>query len=69
MGTEDVKVTAVNMYKYKERLRLYKRRPFRACSSRCCGLSSVVYHGWEGKCSEILATQSYSKNSRVKKVI
>ena len=21
----------------------------RACSSRCCGLSSVVYHGWEGK--------------------
>ena len=20
-----------------------------ACSSRCCGLSSVVYHGWEGK--------------------
>ena len=33
----------------------------RACSSRCCGLSSVVYHGWEGKCSEILATPSYSK--------
>ena len=25
MGTEDVKVTAMNMYKYKERLRLYKR--------------------------------------------
>ena len=24
MGTEDVKVTATNMYKYKERLRLYK---------------------------------------------
>ena len=23
MGTEDVKVTAINMYKYKERLRLY----------------------------------------------
>ena len=23
MGTEDVKVTAMNMYKYKERLRLY----------------------------------------------
>ena len=21
----------------------------RARSSRCCGLSSVVYHGWEGK--------------------
>ena len=31
----------------------------RACSSRCCGLSSVVYHGWEGKC--------YSKNLRVNK--
>ena len=38
----------------------------RACSSWCCGLSSVVYHGWEGKCSEILATPSYSKNPRVK---
>ena len=25
VGTEDVKVTAMNMYKYKERLRLYKR--------------------------------------------
>ena len=25
--TEDVKVTAMNMYKYKERLRLYKRWP------------------------------------------
>ena len=24
MGSEDVKVTAMNMYKYKERLRLYK---------------------------------------------
>ena len=35
----------------------------RACSSRCCGLSSMVYHGWEGKCSEILATPSYSKYS------
>ena len=30
VGTEDVKVTAMNMYKYKERLRLYKRWP---CSS------------------------------------
>ena len=20
-----------------------------SCSSRCCGLSSAVYHGWEGK--------------------
>ena len=39
----------------------------RACSSRCCGLSCVVYHGWEGKCSEILATPSYSKNPRVNK--
>ena len=27
MGTEAVKVTAMNMYKYKERLRLYKRWP------------------------------------------
>ena len=27
MGTEDVKVTAMNRYKYKERLRLYKRWP------------------------------------------
>ena len=27
MGIEDVKVTAMNMYKYKERLRLYKRWP------------------------------------------
>ena len=41
----------------------------RACSSRCCGLSSVMYHGWEGKCSEILATPSYSKNPRVNKDI
>ena len=24
----------------------------RVCSSRCCGLSSVVYHGWEGKMVE-----------------
>ena len=27
VGAEDVKVTAINMYKYKERLRLYKRWP------------------------------------------
>ena len=27
MGTEDVKATAMNMYKHKERLRLYKRWP------------------------------------------
>ena len=27
MGTEDVKVTAMNMYKYKEGLRFYKRWP------------------------------------------
>ena len=27
VGTEDVKVTAMNMYKYKESLRLYKRWP------------------------------------------
>ena len=33
----------------------------RACSSRCCGRSSVVYHVWEGKWAEILATSSYSK--------
>ena len=25
VGTEDVKVTAINMYKYRDRLRLYKR--------------------------------------------
>ena len=37
----------------------------RACSSRYCGLSSVVYHGWEGKCAEILATPSYSKETKV----
>ena len=41
----------------------------RARSSRCCGLSSVMYHGWEGKCSEKLATPSYSKNPRVNKDI
>ena len=28
-----------------------------------------MYHGWEGKCSEILATPSYSKNPRVNKDI
>ena len=28
-----------------------------------------MYHGWEGKCSEILATPSYSKNRRVNKDI
>ena len=27
VGSEAVKVTAMNMYKYKERLRLYKRWP------------------------------------------
>ena len=27
VGSEDVKVTAINIYKYKERLRLYKRWP------------------------------------------
>ena len=27
VGTEDVKVTAMNMYKYKEGLRFYKRWP------------------------------------------
>ena len=26
-------------------------------------LSSVVYHGWECKCSKVLATSSYSKIS------
>ena len=39
----------------------------RACSSRCCGLSSVAYHGWGGKCSEILAIPCYSKSPRVNK--
>ena len=28
VGTEDLKVTAMNMYKYNEGLRFYKRRPF-----------------------------------------
>ena len=47
MGTEDVKVTAMNMYKYKERLRLYKRWPCstynlrdltrRSCDKGLCG--------------------------------
>jgi len=41
----------------------------RACSSRCCGLSSVVYHSWEGKCSETLAIPRYSKNPRANKDI
>ena len=27
MGTEDVKITAMNMYKYNEGLRFYKRWP------------------------------------------
>ena len=27
MGTDDVKVTAMNMYKYKERLRFFKPQP------------------------------------------
>ena len=39
------------------------------CGSVSCGLSSVMYHGWEGKCSEKLATPSYSKNPRVNKDI
>ena len=26
----------------------------RVCSSRCCGLSSVVYHGWEGKRAHLI---------------
>ena len=26
----------------------------RACSSRCCGLSSVVYHGWEVKRAHLI---------------
>ena len=38
MGTEDVKVTAMNTYKYKERLRLYKRWP---CSTYI--LNSLKY--------------------------
>ena len=31
VGTEDVKVTAMNMYEYKERLRLYKCWPCSTC--------------------------------------
>ena len=30
-------------------------------------LSSVVYHGWEGKCLDILVTPRYSENASVKK--
>ena len=41
----------------------------RARSSQCCGLSSVLFNSWEGKCSEILAIPSYSKNLRVNKDI
>ena len=26
----------------------------RACSSRCCGLSSVLYRGWEGKRAHLI---------------
>ena len=26
----------------------------RACSSRCCGLSSVLYHVWEGKRAHLI---------------
>ena len=40
MGSEDVKVTAMNMYKYKERLRLYKRWP---CSTYILVQFSSVY--------------------------
>ena len=39
MGTEDVKVTAINMYKYKERLRLYKRW---TCSTYSIVVSSLL---------------------------
>ena len=40
MGTEDVKVTAINMYKYKERLRLYKRWP---CSTVSFLQTNTIY--------------------------
>ena len=48
MGTEDVKVTAMNMYKYKERLRLYKRWP---CSRVICNalLQALVKILWQQK--------------------
>ena len=42
MATEDVKVTAINMYKYKERLRLYKRsHPGQSFSLSLCGPISI----------------------------
>ena len=49
MGTEDVKVTAMNMYKYKERLRLYKggdkigfnSHPGQSFSLSLCGPISI----------------------------
>ena len=39
VGTEDVKVTAINMYKYKERLRFYKRWP---CSTFSGPISRIA---------------------------
>ena len=42
MGTEDVKVKAMNMYKYKERLRLYKGLyPGQRFSLSLCGPISI----------------------------
>ena len=36
VGTEDVKVTAMYMYKYKEELRFYKRCSIKQCMSLNC---------------------------------
>ena len=41
MGTEDVKVMAMNMYKYKERLRLYNSHPGQSFPLSLCGPISI----------------------------
>ena len=41
VGSEDVKVTAMNMYKYKERLRLYNSHPGQSFSLSLCGPISI----------------------------
>ena len=41
MGTEDVKVTAINMYKYKERLRLFNSHSGQSFSLSLCGPISI----------------------------
>ena len=41
MGTEDVKVTAMIMYKYKEGLRFYNSHPGESLSLSLCGSISI----------------------------